>query len=318
MANMKDWHLGQLVTQGELDDAFADLENADLALASDWGLRGVTDGLEVTAQTVPNLTVRLSPGTAYDQLGRRILLGGVTNVDIAPYLPAGAGASKIVSVCIRFDRLLSDPRLDDNSVTVYFSRAESFQIFVEEGAEVVGTPAAPSKPADGLVLADIELAEGMTQITNAEISADYGRRDWAFEFSTGTLPDLQVGTLREVVGDNRQILDSHISDLGFPHAAESIGFDNGVIGLPGAPDNIQDAIDELFQGSGGVQVQNEWTFDLPITIGSAQILYGAVDPSDGAGVAAPIGSLYLASDGVAGAAYIKTGAADTAWSQVTV
>lgn len=40
------------------------------------------------------------------------------------------------------------------------------------------------------------------------------------------------------------------------------------------------------------------------------IINGSVTPSDGAGIAAPLGSLYLKSDGVS---YKKTGAADTAW-----
>jgi len=42
----------------------------------------------------------------------------------------------------------------------------------------------------------------------------------------------------------------------------------------------------------------------------ADVIGGSVNPSAGAGIAAPLGSLYLKSDGVS---YKKTGAADTAW-----
>jgi len=45
------------------------------------------------------------------------------------------------------------------------------------------------------------------------------------------------------------------------------------------------------------------------------VLSGAVDPSAGAGVAAPQGSLYLRTNGGAGTTlYVKEGAADTAWA----
>ncbi len=47
----------------------------------------------------------------------------------------------------------------------------------------------------------------------------------------------------------------------------------------------------------------------------ASILSGAVDPSAGAGVAAPQGSLYLRTNGGAGTTlYVKEGAADTNWA----
>ena len=49
------------------------------------------------------------------------------------------------------------------------------------------------------------------------------------------------------------------------------------------------------------------------------ILVGAVDPSAGGGVAAPVGSLFcrdVSSSGTTGELYVKTGAADTAWDKV--
>lgn len=44
---------------------------------------------------------------------------------------------------------------------------------------------------------------------------------------------------------------------------------------------------------------------------------GFVDPSAGAGVAAPEGSLYLKNAAGAGQLWLKTGATDTGWSQIT-
>lgn len=262
MANRKDFYYGQLVTQADLDEAFDYVEDADRALMVDHGFVGISQGLAVSAQGVPNLTVNVSAGAAYDQLGRRLLVGSTQVVDLTTAQPVGAGASKIVSVCIRFDRTLSDPQLDDNAVTVYVERGESFEMFLVEGAEVVGVPAAPAKPTDGLVLADVTLNQGDTQIVAGDIdSTTVGRRDWMFEISLGALPDLQVGTLLEVVTDNRQILNDHISDLTAPHAASSIALTDP--GIPGAPTNLQDAWDELVSGTLGFDFANTggYTFD---------------------------------------------------------
>jgi len=55
-----------------------------------------------------------------------------------------------------------------------------------------------------------------------------------------------------------------------------------------------------------------------ITVNSKQILEVDADPSAGGGTAAPIGSLAMYDSGVLGELYIKTGAADTAWTKVEI
>ena len=50
-----------------------------------------------------------------------------------------------------------------------------------------------------------------------------------------------------------------------------------------------------------------------LEVASANITSGAADPRSGGGTAAPVGSLYLRSNGTA---WMKTGAADTDWSQI--
>jgi len=53
----------------------------------------------------------------------------------------------------------------------------------------------------------------------------------------------------------------------------------------------------------------------PVTfLGGGMILGGSADPSAGAGVVAPMGSLYLRSTGAAGSLYLKTGPGDTNWT----
>lgn len=51
---------------------------------------------------------------------------------------------------------------------------------------------------------------------------------------------------------------------------------------------------------------------------SIEVLSGTAAPSAGAGVAATIGSLYGRDNGGAGELWVKTGAADTAWTQMTI
>jgi len=47
------------------------------------------------------------------------------------------------------------------------------------------------------------------------------------------------------------------------------------------------------------------------------IITGSEDPSAGAGVAAPIGTIYARNTGTAGTLWLKTTAADTSWKLVT-
>ena len=59
------------------------------------------------------------------------------------------------------------------------------------------------------------------------------------------------------------------------------------------------------------------------TVGAHQhlvpfVLVGTVDPSTGAGVAAPIGALYLRNASGAGQLWLKVGASDTSWTRVNV
>ena len=65
---------------------------------------------------------------------------------------------------------------------IFYNQAESFELEVVNGPEAAVNPARPGKLADGLLLADVLLTQGQTQIFNADIDeTTNGRRDWAFE-----------------------------------------------------------------------------------------------------------------------------------------
>src|ERR1700687_1922497 len=128
MANRLDYYFRQRVTEAELDLGFAELEQADQNLAADLGFVGVLANAVVSQHApVPDLTVDVSgPGAILDGLGQRIFFSALQNVDASKDENgvstgvSGAGKEKGVSVFVKFDRALSDPRVDGNSLTVFF------------------------------------------------------------------------------------------------------------------------------------------------------------------------------------------------------
>ena len=175
MADRKDFYFRQKVTEAELDDAFDGLEEADRNVLTDLGILGVAKGLAVTEESpTPNITVDVETGAAYDQSGQRMNVPSEQNVDVSEDFlmattdVAGGGNEKIVSVFLEFQRVLSDPRIDGNSNTVFF-RDESFAFKVRQGAEASPPATPPPLQANEILLADITRTNGQTQIFDADI-----------------------------------------------------------------------------------------------------------------------------------------------------
>lgn len=198
MANRRDYYFKQKVTEAELDAGFDGLETADRNLVTDANLIGIYQALAVSQQVSPNLTVQVSgPGAAYDQVGQRIAIPSTQNADLSvddssvSTAVTTPGNSRIVSLFIRFKRALSDLRIDGNSATVYFVRAESFEFVVNAGAEAVG-PTPPALRSDAILLADVTRSYGVSTIVNGNISTT--RRQFAIK--TGLIA---VGTVLEAI-----------------------------------------------------------------------------------------------------------------------
>jgi len=179
MANRLDYFFRQRLTEAELDLGFAALEQADHDLAADLGFVGVVANAVVSPHApVPNLTVDVSgPGSALDQQGQRIFFSALQNVNVAQDDNAvstevsAAGKEKIVSVFVKFDRALSDPRIDGNSLTVFFRRDESFKFAVAQGAEAAaGEAIPPALRSDAILLADVTRRFGQAQVGADAIS----------------------------------------------------------------------------------------------------------------------------------------------------
>ncbi len=229
MSQRYQYYFLQPVTEEELNEGFAGLENADRALMTDQGLVGIFSGGAVAQHApVANLTVDVSgPVIGYDDFGQRILAPGPTlNVNVAQdsssvsTAVAGSSNEKWVSIALQFTRVLTDPREDGNSQTVYFNEAESYLVIVTQGAEAaVGTAPRPSIDPDNLLLCDVNLRFGTTQVLNAAI--DTTRRQDVFVMA-GSPFSIRSGTLFGAVESMLGNLNEHINNLVGAHPASAI------------------------------------------------------------------------------------------------
>lgn len=222
MADRVDFYFRQRVTEAELDLAFSLLEQADRDLAADIGIQGVISGAVPTQHLpVPDLSVDLtSPAKAYDQSGRRIFVGTDQTVDCSldlvgvPTAVTQAGHVRWIAIFLRFTRQLSDPRTDGNAQQVYFRRDEAYELVVRQAPEgLLGAAQRVALPPQELLLCDIQLTHGQTQILNANI--DLGRRQ-AFVFAQGDAVAVESGawsTLAPAVGTVQSALDEVDDEL---------------------------------------------------------------------------------------------------------
>jgi len=233
MSARKDFYFRQRVTEAELDAAFADLEDADHNLAADLGFVGVLANAVVSPHApVPNLTVDVSgPGIALDQVGRRVFFSALQNVNVAQDDNAvstevsAVGKEKIVSVFVQFDRALSDPRVDGNSLTVFFERDESFKFSVVQGAEAAaGAATPPALRSDAILLADVTRRFGQAQIGSDAISI--ARRQDAFVLP-GAPRALRRGRTSDALSDLLGFYNAHAGGTADRHAAAAIDYAGG-------------------------------------------------------------------------------------------
>lgn len=229
----RDFYFRQKVTEAELDGAFDAVEAADWALAIDHGFTGITLDMDAAQNGVPNLTINVSgPGVAYDSLGRRIAIPSTQNVNVGvdenavSTAVAGGANEKWVSVFIEFDRDLSDPRIDGNSLGLFFVQEEAFRFVVRQGAEaLVGLATRPPLDPNMVLVCDILRTFGVGTILNGAIDLD--RRQDAFRLEAGTL-DVIAGTPKEAIGLLLDHLNNHVDGVASRHPASAIDYAGGV------------------------------------------------------------------------------------------
>lgn len=245
----RDFFFKQQVTEGEMDEAFDDVELADQRLVTDYSNTGVLTNGDVTEHSpTADLTVDINnPSTVYDTNGQRIFwaasqridtskngetpIGGGGNPDVpdgsAIALPSG-GNEKIITIVAKFARILSDPRTDGLGATIQYDRIESFRYEVLEGAEEsIPATTFPTVPSGAMVLDHYRLQSAQTQIFNADL------------FAT-----LEPGNSQrsDFVG-----IGSHIATTQDPHSSLQTVTGRMLIGATGAP-----AANEILGVVGGV------------------------------------------------------------------
>ena len=197
-----DWWFKQSVTEEQMNNAFGAVQSSMFNLMTDQKLVGLAQG-GTPGPTTPtaNLSIVIGgPTYAYDQLGERIYAPtfsadcskDLNNVSTAV---SGAGNEKYLSVFVLFERTLSDPVIDGNGMTVYYVQAESYIYEVYQGAEApVGTATHPALINPGLLVADVHLIFGQTQIMSGDISTSRAQATFNFVQSpfsilAGNVPD---------------------------------------------------------------------------------------------------------------------------------
>ncbi len=218
MSKMFDFGYRQRVTEDELNNAFIELEQADRSIVGDLGFFGVYKGLVVTQHAgTPALTVDVTAGGTYDKGGQRIAVGTNQTVNMAvdsssvSTAVATPGNAKVVSLFLVFQRVLSDPRIDGNGDTVYFQRAESYEFRVTQGVEAtLGSEVATALTDDAILLADVKLVYGTTQILNAAINPYMVNRRQDFDLITPAAPDVNA-LIAAALADTPSIVNAVIS-----------------------------------------------------------------------------------------------------------
>jgi hypothetical protein len=258
MADRCDYFFRMRVREDELDLGFELLEQADHNFVTDIGVFGIIDGMIPSEHfPVPDISLDLTaPGRCYDQLGQRIFFGTGQNVDLSVDLNAVStavqtpGNEKWISLFVKFERLLSDPRTDGNSQQVYFRRDESFTFVVRQGAEApVGAALRPPLQADEVLVCDVLRTFGQTQILNAGIHQDR-RQKFVFAeadkisvftggFNTLSPTDNEVQATLQEIDDE---LTDHFNATARRHAAGDVDFTPYAYL---ASTRVQDAIQEL-------------------------------------------------------------------------
>jgi len=251
-----DFYFQQLVLESDLDTGFDQAEQADWFMFEDMSFYGVLAGFAVVEDSPPSLEVTASgPGRSYDKDGKRLAITSDQQVDVSedsggtPTTVATSGYEKWVSVFLRYDRDLSNPKTDGGGATVYYNRNEAVEFYVAQGAEAPnGTGTRPSLRSDGILIADIRRLYGVTTITNAEIYTDRTEYLLTQDDSGGSGVDVHGKYLTEALDYLAGVAAAHIEGTDWEHQATDIDFvptEWWHNGTPLSATNVDGAIDEI-------------------------------------------------------------------------
>jgi len=232
-----------------MDLAFSWVEDADWNIALDNVFEGVHSQSEPQQHGVGDLTVDIpGPIVAGGKDGERIYLSDTLanldcsedefNVSTAVVNP---GNSKILSLFIRFKRRLEDPRTDGNGQTVYTKQYEDAELFVRQGTEAV-SPTPPAVLTDAILLGDVTLSFGQTQILNTDI--DVTRAETWLRYVSPNFGTIAYGNARDVMLAALAIVD--ILWNAFPFSFTDTWYGGETVDGSAPPvTSIQEALDAI-------------------------------------------------------------------------
>lgn len=249
--NLRDWYFKQLVSQGDMDEAFDWVEEAEHAAADDMGMVGVMSAGDGTENAPPDLSVVVAgPIIAYDKAGQRIydatatqLVDCTTDEYGVATSVAAPGNEKWVSVFIKATRRLEDPEIDGNNNEVYTRQYEDTEIFVRQSAEAaIGAAVRPPLLAGAILLFDLYRINGQVSFQNADFDRTR-REDW-LRFVGASLGTISHGTAHDAVADLYAIVDAIAA--AFPFAFVSTWFGPAAVSGAAPPvTTVQEALDAV-------------------------------------------------------------------------
>jgi hypothetical protein len=202
-----DFYFDEEVSQGTMDDVFGFVAEAISGALTNADLVGIQFGLSVIP-SVPAADLNVNvvgPGGGVDKNGEPLYTGTALEAVDCSVDEYGAATAvtvaandRYVSVFMRHTVVLSVPKIDGNGLTVYTHRDDGYEFVVRQGAmAATGTAAPPALLTDGVLLADVLLSFGTTQITAGLIEVTR-REDW-LRFNGTTLPAFAHGTSHDAI-----------------------------------------------------------------------------------------------------------------------
>lgn len=214
------WYAGQYVLAEELRDGFTAVEQADWDLVKDHGLVGITSGMNVTAQSTPDLTVQISAGYGHIANGRRIVIPSniaaqdlsVDSSSVSTQVST-SGRQRIISIFAEPLRLNSDVRTDETSTDIEYQQAEHYKITIVQGTETI-SPAVdfPALDSGKLLLADCVRVFGQTTFQTADIVTDNRRQD-VFNLNPGGASEIRRGNVVDALEDLQTYHNTYVTDV---------------------------------------------------------------------------------------------------------
>jgi len=215
--NKLNFYSGQNVIPADMNMLQNFVENKDLELTQKLLGYGVVDGFDVIPNSPADLSVIVAPGFGVDTYGRTLKMLSQKALQLNSYVPSSN--SRYVSVCAKFTRKEYDTRLNDIGEEIKYRLDEDVEIVVVPG-EVSSSPSKPIIESDSVLLADVLLSSGQSQITSSHI--DVSRRQnlislLAHETNVNNPHQVRLSQLKDyVLSDNLNANQKKITGLPYP------------------------------------------------------------------------------------------------------